>query len=126
MTAVTGQILRWVFTGLILIFKIYKETYNRIHKGWIKIAATAPCPKCGREIPIESNSCPNCSIQFKYDPSLEIDSRFVVNVPKSMYVAPKGYTPTQGLSKKEKRRFKTIIAGIVAVIVVVVVIVIVL
>ncbi len=114
------------FIGLIFIFKTYKETYYRIHKGWIKIAKTAPCPKCRREIPFDSSSCPYCSIQFKYDPSLEIDSRFIVNTPKLMYVAPKGYTPTQGLSEKEKRRFKTLIAGVVAVILVVAVIIIVL
>ena len=111
------------FFGLIFTFKIYKQTYSRLHEGWIKTAKTAPCPKCGKDISIESKACPYCSLKFRYDPSLEIDSRFRVDIPKAMYVAPKGYTPTQGLSQKEKKRFKLILTGFISVVVIVVVII---
>ena len=111
------------FFGLIFTFKIYRDTYSRIHEGWIKTVKTAPCPKCGKDISIESKACPYCSLKFRYDPSLEIDPKFTIDVPKAMYVAPKGYTPTQGLSQKEKKRFKIILAAIISVVAVVVVVV---
>ena len=111
------------FFGLAFIFKIYRDTYLRMHEGWIKTARTAPCPKCGRDISIESKSCPYCSIKFKIDPSLEIDPRLSISTPKAMYVAPKGYTPSQGLTKEEKKKFKMIVAGIISIIIVVIVLI---
>lgn len=111
------------FFALIYTFRIYRETFNRLHEGWIKTAATAPCPKCGKDISVESKACPYCSLQFRYDPSLDIDPKFTVNIPKAMYVAPKGYTPTQGLTVKEKRRFYMVLAGIICVIIIVVLII---
>ena len=110
------------FIGLIFIYKIFKETYQRIEEGWVKTADTAPCPKCGRDVSIDAKTCPYCSLKFRYDPSLEIDPKYTVSIPKAMYVAPKGFTPTKGVSMQEKRRLMYILAGAISVIVIIVLI----
>ena len=110
------------FIGLIFIYKIFKETYQRIEEGWVKTSDTAPCPKCRRDVSIDAKTCPYCSLKFRYDPSLEIDPKYTVSIPKAMYVAPKGFTPTKGVSMQEKRRLMYILAGTISVIVIIVLI----
>ena len=110
------------FIGLLFIYKVFKETYQRIDEGWVKTADTAPCPKCGRDVSVESKTCPYCSLKFRYDPGLEVDPKFTVNIPKAMYVAPRGYTPTKGVSVEEKRRLMYILAGVISAIILIVVI----
>lgn len=105
-----------------MFFKIYQEIYLSFKEGKIKVAATAPCPNCGRDISIESKSCHYCGAKLEEVTPMEVDPRLNINVPKPSYNLPVGYTPTEGPTEAEKKRVLKIIYTIIAIIVVIAVI----
>ena len=44
---------------------VYRDSYLSLYEGKLKPAVTAPCPNCNSEIPIESQVCPLCKMEFE-------------------------------------------------------------
>lgn len=71
-------------TGLIaylLFFMVFRDSYLSLHEGKLKPAVTAPCPNCNSEIPIESQVCPHCKMEFESRKE-EIDVKSDLDQPK--------------------------------------------
>ena len=105
--------------ALILFFKSYRETYYMIEEGKIKVKINAPCPFCNRDIHVESKACPYCDAQFGKEATIDVDPRLSIELPKSRFEVPKGYTPVEGPSEKQKNKLYYLIGIIIVVIIVV-------
>jgi hypothetical protein len=85
-----------------------------------EVPLLAPCPFCNRDIPHESKVCPYCGKKFEEISLPEIDTRLNFEPPKMRYKKPKGYSPAEGMSKKQKRLIFYIITITIAVSIIVV------
>jgi len=97
----------------LLFFKMFRNIYLNINKGILKPAIVSPCPNCSCDIPIESLICKYCGAKFQRKISSELDPRLSFNVPESDYRLKQGYSPMQGLEKKDRRRFIYLVGFII-------------
>lgn len=97
----------------LLFYKMFRNIYLNISKEKLKPALVSPCPNCSCDIPIESLICKFCGAKFEKRISDELDPRLNFNIPESDYKLKQGYSPTQGLNKKDRARFIYLIGFII-------------
>jgi len=126
---VTLHIFLCIVAGLILILPLvlfvicYKNSYLYLKSSGIKAVPLIPCPFCERIIPVNSTSCRHCGTKFEKPFDEAPDPRLSMDVPKTEYSMPRGYTPVEGPSEKQKKRVYTIISLVIIIIVIVVTVV---